>query len=459
MKIAVCVKIVDGELNPFDECALEAALCVENGSVSVVSMCPPSAAEKLRSLTRLGVKEVFLLSDRAFAGSDTLATAYILSCQLKKMNPDLIFCGRQTIDGDTAQVGPCLATLMGIGLITNVMSIDKVSDEIRCTTRMGEESAKLPALVTVERINTLRFPSIRSKLGGIEVLDNSAVGADVKRCGLSGSPTKVIKTFENNSGTRKCKFIEPTEFLNLYKTLVTKERSGVKTAPSEKKMKSVWAIGDTVSEKARLISDDVCVIYEKDPVKIAELAKRKKPSAILWNADLWGRKTAPQVAAMLSTGLCADCTALETDGEKLFMYRPAKGGNIVAKIECRTLPQTATVRCSQKSDDVIVSGGRGVMDNLPKLIEFAKSLGASYAVSRPLVDKNLAPYDRQVGLTGKNAAPKIYIAVGISGAVQHVCAIEGADTVIAVNPDKNAPIFRYADYGIVCRFDEFVCTI
>ena len=141
------------------------------------------------------------------------------------------------------------------------------------------------------------------------------------------------------------------------------------------------------------------------------------------------------------------------------MYRPARGGNIVAKIECRTLPQTATVRCSQKSDDVIVSGGRGVMDNLPKLIEFAKSLGASYAVSRPLVDKNLAPYDRQVGLTGKNAAPKIYIAVGISGAVQHVCAIEGADTVIAVNPDKNAPIFRYADYGMVCNFDEFVCTI
>ena len=215
MKIAVCVKIVDGELNPFDECALEAALCVENGSVSVVSMCPPSAAEKLCSLTRLGVKKVFLLSDRAFAGSDTLATAYILSCQLKKMNPDLIFCGRQTIDGDTAQVGPCLATLMGIGLITNVMSIDKVSDEIRCTTRMGEESAKLPALVTVERINTLRFPSIRSKLGGIEVLDNSAVGADVKRCGLSGSPTKVIKTFENNSGTRKCKFIEPAEILSL----------------------------------------------------------------------------------------------------------------------------------------------------------------------------------------------------------------------------------------------------
>ena len=123
MRIVVCIKIVEGELNPFDACALEAALRIEGGEVTVLSMSPMSAAEKLRALTRLGVKEVILLSDKAFAGSDTLATSYILSRQLQKMEYDLILCGRQSIDGDTAQVGPALAAKLGLGLITNVLEI------------------------------------------------------------------------------------------------------------------------------------------------------------------------------------------------------------------------------------------------------------------------------------------------------------------------------------------------
>ena len=152
MKIAVCVKIVEGELNPFDECALEEALKIPNSEVYVVSMCPLSTKDKLHSLTRLGVKKVFLLSDIAFAGSDTLATAYILSCWIKKQNYDMVFCGRQTIDGDTAQVGPCLATILGFNLITNVMKINKVSDVIKCETRLGNEEAKLPALISPDNI-------------------------------------------------------------------------------------------------------------------------------------------------------------------------------------------------------------------------------------------------------------------------------------------------------------------
>ncbi len=456
MKIVVCVKVVEGEFNPFDECALEEALRIEGAEVYVVSMCPQSVSEKLRSLTRLGVKKVFLLSDKLYAGSDTLATANILSTFLKKMNFDLIFCGRQTIDGDTAQVGPCLATLLGIGLITNVMSIDAVSDKIQCTTRLGQESASLPALLTIERINTLRFPSIRSRLGEIEVLDNSSVHADESLCGLSGSPTKVLKTFENASGMRSCKFIKPNEFDAVFSELLNSKRKELEIEKSEHKLKSVWAVGDEAAQKAAEIAENVEVIYEKDAKKIAELAEEKKPEVILWPADLWGRRTAPQVAAMLKTGLCADCTALESDGNKLLMYRPAKSGNIIAKIECRTMPQMATVRCTQKSDDVIVSGGRGIADSLEQLKEFAKRQNAELCASRALVDKNVVPYELQVGLTGKNVSPKIYIAVGISGAAQHTCAIEGADAVIAINPDKDAQIFRCADYGIVCNLEDFL---
>ncbi len=458
MKIAVCVKVIEGELNPFDECALEEALRIEGAEVSVISMCPPSTADKLRSLTRLGVKNVTLITDRAFAGSDTLATAYILSKQLARMDFDLVFCGRQTIDGDTAQVGPCLATMMGLGLITNVMKIESIGDEITCQTRLGTEKARLPALLTVERINTLRFPSIRSRLGEIETVDNSVLCADTSKTGLSGSPTKVLKVFENASGFRKCRMILPTELRALLASLPATEKGEEVTVEGGKKLPEVWAIGTTVVEKAKAIADKVILIEETDPVKIAERAKAEGPSVILWNADLWGRKNAPIVSALLQTGLCADCTALETDGEKLFMYRPAKSGNIIAKIECRTLPQMATVRCAVPSDDVIVAGGRGVQEQFDKVESFAMEIGAAVAASRPVVDKNLVPYEYQVGLTGKNISPRVYIAIGISGAVQHTCAIENAGVIIAVNPDKDAPIFRYADYGILSTLDELLAS-
>ena len=456
MKIAVCVKIADGEINPFDECALEEALRICGAEVYVVSMSPLSAKDKLHSLTRLGVKKVYLLSDKLYAGSDTLATSYILSEWIKNKNFDLVFCGRQSIDGDTAQVGPCLATFINFSLITNVMKINSISDSVNCDTRLENECAKLPALLTVERINTLRFPSILSRLGEIEVLDNSSVKADASKCGLNGSPTKVLKTFENSSGMRKCKFIPASEFNALLNKLSEKKRNISAQKESDVKLKSVWAIGDVVAKKAYAIAENVEIIKEKNPYKIAELAKEMKPEVILWNADLEGRRNAPIVSALLKTGLCADCTKLETDGKRLYMYRPTKGGNIMAKIECRTNPQTATVRCTQKSDDIVVSGGRGAANLIEELKSFAASLNAQLCASRALVDKNIVPYELQVGLTGKTINPKIYIAVGISGAAQHTCAIENADTVIAINPDKNAKIFDFADFAIVTTFEDFL---
>lgn len=451
MKIVVLVKIIDGEVNIFDQSALESALCVDGAEVTIVSMCPPSAADKLRSLTRLGVKRVILVSDSGYAGSDTLATSYILSKVLEKLEYDYVFCGRQTTDGDTAQVGPCLATMLGTGLITNVLKINNVENEIDCDTRVGNEKSKLPALITVERINTLRFPSIRSKVGEIEVWDNSKIGADLSRCGLNGSPTRVMKVFEKKNDGRRCKYITVDELKPLIDKVMAEQRAELKPETDGIKLKSVWAIGHKVEEKSLEIAEEVVVIEETDPYKIAEMAKIEKPEVILWNADLWGRKNAPIVSALLQTGLCADCTQLETDGTRLYMYRPARSGNVTAKIECRTNPQMATVRTVQDSNDIIVSAGRGVVDEFEDIKNFAKSINAEVCASRGLVDTGAAPYEMQVGLTGKNVSPKVYIAVGISGAVHHTVAIENADVVIAVNPDKNARIFEYSDYGIVAK--------
>lgn len=189
MKILVCVKVVKGELNPFDESALECALQLSD-DVTVVSMGPKVCENALKPLTRLGAK-VILISDNCFAGADTLATSYILSTAIKEMDYDLILCGRQSIDGDTAQVGPMLSQMLGIPLITNALEIQANDGIVFATTRLGEERAELPALVTAERGYVLRFPSIFSKVGEVKILDNQVLGCDVQKCGLSGSPTKI----------------------------------------------------------------------------------------------------------------------------------------------------------------------------------------------------------------------------------------------------------------------------
>ena len=175
---------------------------------------------------------------------------------------------------------------------------------------------------------------------------------------------------------------------------------------------------------------------------------------------MWGRSNAPRVAALLNTGLCADCTALETDGEKLYMYRPTFGGSLMAKIECVTLPQMATVRTTENThEEIIVAGGKGAKDDFNMLKEFAQKIGGTIGASRGLVDLGIATYDMQIGLTGKSVKPKIYIACGISGSIQHTCAIEQSQTIIAINKDKNARIFEYADYGLVAEIKDVMYMI
>lgn len=449
MKILVCVKVINGELNPFDESALECALSLSD-DVTIISMGPSKCENVLKPLTRLGAKAV-LITDSIFAGSDTLATSYILSTAIKQMEYDLILCGRQSTDGDTAQVGPMLSQMLGISLITNALEINCKDDKVLADTRAGKESAKPPTLVTVERGYVLRLPSIFSKLGEVEIIDNKKLNCDISKCGLSGSPTRVLEAFESERGKRKCKFISMSELIPLTDQLMKQNKCQEKTEYSGQKLKSVWAVGEEVYEKAKEISEKVILIEKLTPDEIAKRALEEEPSVILWNADLWGRKNAPIVAAMLKTGLCADCTMLEADGDNLIMYRPAQGGNITAKIKCVRTPQMATVRTKAESYDIILSGGKGVADNMEKFYELADKLGAQTGASRGLVDMNKVSYDMQIGLTGKTVSPKIYIAVGISGAVHHTCAIEGSETVIAINPDKDARIFEYADYGIIDR--------
>lgn len=471
MKVVVCVKqAVSGELNPFDASAYEMALQIQNAEVILLSMGPEKTGELLLELTRLGAKKAYLLCDRRFAGADTLATAYTLSQALKKLTPDLVICGRQTIDGDTGQTGPALAAMAGLMLVTNVMQIMEHNNELVCRTRSASEYAvKYPALVTAEKTHYLRLPGIRSKKGEVVRWTAEDIDADEERCGLAGSPTKVIESYENQEGRRKCRFVAPEVLPELIEEIKKEKREALPHRAGNAKLKKVWIVGGKCREMAETVSDDIRMINKEEAEEkgqafvgwLAALIRKENPSAILWDSDSWSRKMAPQVAVALQTGLCADCTMLETDGEQLYMCRPAFAGNITAKIVCSKRPAMATVRTGLEDKvDVVCAMGRGAkgaktaIENYVSERNREKKFQWETAASRLAVDMGMFPYEKQVGLTGKRTSPQIYLAIGISGAVHHIEGMKQAGRVIAINPDRKAPIFDYADYGIVATAEE-----
>ena len=196
-------------INPFDMYAIEEAIRIKEkkgGKVTVLSMGPPQAESALREAISMGADSAVLLSDRAFAGSDTWATSYTLSMALRKLSPfQLVICGKQASDGDTAQVGPGMAAHLDLPQITYVRKIEEIADEHIVAERLLEDGTEvirspLPCLLTVvKEINEPRIPSLKGKLAAkkaqITVWKSADLGCDPAGLGLDGSPTKVVKIF------------------------------------------------------------------------------------------------------------------------------------------------------------------------------------------------------------------------------------------------------------------------
>jgi len=196
-------------INPYDRYAIEEALRLREkhgGKVTAVTMGPPQAAEALKETVSLGVDDVVLLSDRAFAGADTWATSYALSQGIRKIGDfDLVIAGKQAIDGDTAQVGPETADMLGIPFVAYIRKIEQVEGKKMVAERLMDEGydvveTSLPALITVvKEINEPRIPSLKGKMKAksLKVTAWSAadIGSDVNKIGLQGSPTQVVRIF------------------------------------------------------------------------------------------------------------------------------------------------------------------------------------------------------------------------------------------------------------------------
>ncbi len=266
--------------------------------------------------------------------------------------------------------------------------------------------------------------------------------------------------------------------------------------------------GDKVADTDQLIAHGADKVYLVDDAALARdeelyarqlagLIQEHKPEVVIAGATALGRSFFPRVAAVLKTGLTADCTGLDIDIEKklLVQTRPTFGGNVMATIICPSKrPQMATVRprvfkkntadngrkgqiikvdfkkesitsktrlinfveemkeqVKIEEADIIVSGGRGLgrKENFALIEALAKAMGAAVGSSRPPVDDGWMPYAHQVGQTGKTVCPKLYIACGISGAVQHLAGMQTSDVIVAINNDPTAPIFEVCTYGIV----------
>lgn len=271
------------------------------------------------------------------------------------------------------------------------------------------------------------------------------------------------------------------------------------------------------ADKVIVVDDPELKIYRTEPYThaLASVINKYKPEIMLVGATAIGRDLGPRVSARVATGLTADCTQLdigdfpmnpvegkEQKHNQLLMTRPAFGGNTIATIACPdNRPQMATVRpgvmqkiekiegakanieefnpgftpdnkyvevmdvvkaVSETVDimdaSILVSGGRGIgsPENFKMLEELAEALGGEVSCSRAVVDNGWKVKDLQVGQTGKTVRPQVYVAVGISGAIQHVAGMEEADLIIAINKDETAPIFDVADYGIVGDLNKIV---
>jgi electron transfer flavoprotein alpha subunit len=600
MQIAVCVKYVPvvaqigfdaatktiiregvaSEINPFDRLGVLCAVALKTGpadQVLAISMGPPQAQEGLLHCLALGADRAVLLTDRALAGSDTLATARALALLLDKEKPDVIICGRNSTDAETGQVGPEIAELLGLPHISQVRQLAyQAATHCLIAERVTDEghqvvTCPLPALVCVtEGVARERY-ALPQELAAaqhkpLEIVGCAVLAADPTLFGLAGSPTWVDAIRAVPSNRLGVVITEPqaTTAAQRLAALVRERlaalavpgtaalQAGTRRYPGQRQQ-SIWVVAELtrgglrqvtrellgkaraltattrsevgailfgpapdhlVQELAAYGADRVVILSHPHggPVwsravshALADAIHAAQPYAVFFAATADGRDLAARVAARLRLGLTGDAIDLEINQQgQLVQLKPALGGNILAPILSKTLPNLVTLRPGmltpiapddsahvviehltapagavaevtvvethhEAEGDAIaltqaqvvlgVGMGLGGPEHLPTVQALAHTLGAALATTRNVVHAGWLPHHIQVGISGRAIAPRVYLAVGIRGAFNHTVGIQKAGVVIALNQNPRAAIFKAADYGIVGAWQTYLLPL
>jgi electron transfer flavoprotein alpha subunit len=539
---------------------------------AVATMGPPQAKQALTDAMAMGLDRAVHLEDRAFAGSDTLATSRALAMWLKREHFDLILLGKYSLDAETGQVGPEIAELLGIAQVTGVRQLDIDGNRMR-TERESDEGideieCAMPALLTcAERVaQPVRIKpeaAEQAKSRPIENVRAADLDRDPKKFGFAGSPTSVQEVRAQETPKSQCKMIDgsdarraPNEIiaeLERLGALAPKPRARRKISDTHRKPvrgSDLWVAcetnlaGDVTRGSLELLSrgDElanslggalIAVGFAREIAKhakllahygadrvialdgpaldsyapetaaeaMASLVREREPWGLLICASERGRDWGPRLAARMSLGLTGDAIGIELEAERrMVALKPAFGGNIVAPILSKTYPQMATVRqgvlelaepnpsrmagietfrpnvkpaasrlvrshshldpsiAGLEGAEVVVGIGMGVggPDGVGRVKELARALGAAMSATRRVTDAGWMPRQLQVGLTGKAIDPRLYVAVGIRGAQNHLVGLKRAQTILAINNDREAPIFERATLGVVADWAEIV---
>ena len=568
------------ELNELDVYALAEAVRLRDlhgGEVIAITMGPPQAHEALANALAIGADRAIHLNDRAFGGADTAATARALALAIEREQPDLVLCGRHSIDAETSQVGPEIAEMLGLPQVSAAQKIELASGQGErelIVTRETDEGSEtlalpLPALVTtVEGINEGVWPdeqAIREASASTDryqLVTAANLSADTSLLGQQGSPTWVAG-IEPDNYKREGRIIigdDPAHMADLLiadleaHSLLDLSEPAPHYAPEESAAprrqgdalpgKAVWVIAERSpqglrkvtlellgkgAELAAELQSELCAVLIGDPdveqhaatlaaygaervyiashpaladyttdgysVIVSMAIGKSKPAIVLCGSTANGRDLAPRVAARLNLGLTGDCIDLGIDEQqRLVQYKPAFGNQIISAILSHTLPAMTTLRPGMlreaqpdfscipaieylatdgiaeqirtrildredrdtgvselESASAIVSIGMGMGEPSEYTLAYrlAGLLNAAIGATRNVADQGWLPRQKQIGLTGRAVAPRLYFALGIRGAAEHIAGIRKAGYVVSINKNKRAAIFRHSDVGIV----------
>lgn len=545
---------VDLEMNAYCRRAVSKGVEIAAGTggrCTVFTLGPEPAADVLREALACGADAGVLITDPAFAGSDTLATARALAAALRREGPfDLVLVGRNSIDADTGQVGPEIAELMDLPFLCGVreMTLDgrRVDARLEHDDGWVTASCGLPAVLSVaERLcaPAKAAPEARAAVSAGRIRRLAAADLGPGPWGFDGSPTRVgeVRVMEI---ARDRMVLTGSVREQVHKAVMMLTARGALTARAGRNAGAVpeargaqgAAVGVVLEPGRPRLGQELCgaaaglardiggrvTALMQEPLAAATIgswgadegivlggvraeedmatgvvawALKTAPWAILGPSTAWGREVAARAAARLGAGLTGDAIDLEARDGRLVAWKPAFGGKLVAAITANSPIQMATVRAGAlpllepraatasldsvtieplgrvdiheraredvadglAAADCVIGVGTGVApEAYGRLEPLTRLLGAELAATRKVTDRGWMPRTRQVGLTGRSIAPRLYLALCISGRFTHVVGIRRAGTVVAVNGDPEAEIFGFADIGIVGDWREVV---